>query len=181
MERRRKTMSKNWREERRNERLVDLENEVKRMRKEVYEDEKLVRMIESPLIKVTSGGRTNVCFGGREIESRGLCLETSDDTLLVEVGTNGSMGDDGFTAISIKSLLDDGKSNFSFVLGKGDGRAGLIFKGKNSLLHVTAVLKAIGTIFSEELYGSLKDSIAEVAKEDAESRNGKKSKNGGKR
>ncbi len=173
-------MSKNWREERKNARIHDTEDRVKEMRDVAKEDEKLIRALESPLLTVFSGPRGTGHYKGATVKTRGLSLSTPGDAVVVQVGTNGSVGDDSFTIISITGLLGE-KSKFSASASDTHNDVELLFRGKDSLLQVSAVLRAIGAIFSEELMGSLKDSIAECAKEDAESRNGKKSKNGGKR
>lgn len=173
-------MSKNWREERRNERLHSTEVRVKELRDEARKDEKLIQELESPLLTVYPGPRLGMEVDGTTVETRGLSLNTAGDVVVVGVGTNGSMGDDALTVISITGPLKK-RSKFSFATCDSSNSVSLCFSGKDSLLQVSAVLRAIGAIFSEELYGSLKDSIAEIAKEDAESRNGKKSKNGGKR
>ncbi len=167
-------MSKNWKEERRDQRLLDMEIRARKVRDEAREDEKLIRKIESPLVTVSSGGRKKMCFEGSEIESRGLCLEMPDDTLLVEVGTNGE-ADDGLTVISsITSLLDDKDSKFAVALSEARDKVGLVFQGKNSLLQTITVFKTIGTILSEELFGSLKPSVDECVKENRKKRGGKR-------
>ncbi len=165
-------MSKNWREKRRDERLQGIEESVKELRAEAREDEKLIKMIESPLVTVFSGPRETKHHKGTTVETRGLCLNTPNDRVVVEVGTNGLMGDGGLTVVSITGLLGE-RSSFSAV-SCDSHNVELIFKGKDSLLQVAAVLKAIGAIFSEELIGSLKSSIDECAKEEVK-------KNGGKR
>lgn len=167
-------MSKNWKEERRNQRLLDMETRARKVLDEAREDEKLIRMIESPLVTVSSGGRKRMCFEGSEIESRGLCLEMPDDTLLVEVGTNSEMTDDGLTVISITSLLNDKDSKFAVALSEAKDKVGLVFQGKNSLLQTITVFKTIGRILYEELRYSLNSSAEECTKENRKKRGGRR-------
>lgn len=149
-------MSKNWKEERRQQRVFETEHEIKKKRRETGEDEKLIRMLETSLVSVSSGGRGEVFAEGRETTTRRLNIETPDDSILVEAGTNGRISDDGLTVVSISLLADDPK--IGVVFDVAHGKVGLIFRGKNHLLEASAVLRSVGAIFTEELMNHIKSS-----------------------
>ena len=84
-----------------------------------------------------------MCCFGTEVETKSLYLETSDDILSVEAGTNG----EGLAVISISRLMGDA-SKLTFI--QNEKSLDLIFQGENALSEAYAVLRAATVMLHEK-------------------------------
>ncbi len=134
-----------WRAKRKAERMADLENDILLMRAQAQEDEKVIRAVENEDITVTAGYEEPLCCLGSEVKAKSLYLNSSDDFLLVEAGTNAKRDSDGATIITISRLFS-GASKLEIALDDRGDTLNLVFKDKNSLSQAYATLKAAAVL-----------------------------------
>ena len=132
-----------WRTERKEERQKELEGRVLSMREQAKKDEKTITAVENEDVKVSKGYGSTVCCFGTEVETKSLYLETSDDILSVEAGTNG----EGLAVISISRLMGDA-SKLTFI--QNEKSLDLVFQGENALSEAYAVLRAATVMLHEK-------------------------------